>query len=611
MKALRIIVLSLIHHFVSAQNAPVFELKPDFVSSDLIGYVSKYDSEKKDSAKVFSGNAHFTYSSEIPSFKADKNYHWFKIQLKSFSKRQLTLEYQQIFIDELDFFLFEGDSLKKQAHSSWELDFADKTTPSRYHAFSFDVEENKTYTAFIRCHNSKIIYSNRVFLSLSDSKIYEKEEDLYLLQLCLCIGSLLFVMLLSFGFYSYSLKKIYIYYAFYILSIAIYLLEVNGIINQFFNPNTSFLAQPQFGSVLVITNLFFHVLYIYEYFKVSQSGRKWLKYVYVFFYMTSFIYLIVNVLEVSKPIPFAYFYLYFTTIILITLFVNYSTNRKAVYLYLAASGPPFFNFILVILGVTGLIKLYTFCFFYGHIPIVLEGIGLGLALLYLFNDERKEIEQELEKNRIVTTQKILFAQEEERQRLALDLHDDLGGSLSVLNRELNEFNERNANILSKSVNLTKKIVQDLRTISHHLMPSSFEEKGLVKVVQESIEMANRQSKVYFVFVYNGEERRLAIETEINIYRIIKELINNVLKHSEAKQSVVQMIFFDDFLYFSVEDDGRGFDFSEQHSWGIGLNNINLRTQYLKAKLTTESSSAGTLISLEIPYNAYENKNPAG
>lgn len=132
----------------------------------------------------------------------------------------------------------------------------------------------------------------------------------------------------------------------------------------------------------------------------------------------------------------------------------------------------------------------------------------------------------------------MLAQEEECQKLALDLHDDLGGSLSVLNRELDDFNQKNAQILTKSVNLTQKIVADLRTISHHLMPSSFEEKGLMKVVQESIEMANRQTKVHFTFVCNGNKRWLNLETEINIYRIIKELISNVLKHSEAKQAVV-------------------------------------------------------------------------
>lgn len=611
LKAFRIIVLILIHQFVLAQKAPVFELKPDFVSFDLVGYVSKYDSEKKDSVAVFSENVTFKFSPEIPAFKADRQYHWFRFQLKSSSKRQLVLEYQQIFIDNISFFLVEVDSLKTQAHSSWELDFSKKTVPSRYHAFAFKLEENKTYTIFIRCHNAKIIYSNRVFLNLSDRKNYEKEEDFYLLQLCLCIGCLIFVLLLSLGFYLYSFKKIYLYYALYILSISIYLFDVNGIINQFFNPQTSFFAQPNFGSLLVITNLLFHSLYVYEYFKINKFQKIWLKYGFWGFYILCLMYLIINILQASSPLPFAYFYLYFTLIILLSLLVCYPANRKAVYLYLIASGPAFLTFIFVILAAIGLIKVNPIFFYYAHIPLALEGIGLGLALLYQFNDERAKIEQELERNRTETTQKILLAQEEERQKLALDLHDDLGGSLSVLSQELSELNDKNHQILSKEVDLTQKIVADLRTISHHLMPSAFEDKGLRRVVEESIEMTNRQSRVCFVLVCNGDEKKLNLDTEINIYRIIKELINNVLKHSEAKQCIIQLIYFEDFLYVSIEDDGKGFDFNEQKNWGIGLKNINLRANYLNATLTTESSAEGTLISLEIPYNEPKNKNFAG
>jgi signal transduction histidine kinase len=611
LKILRIFALLLASRVLFAQTAPVFELKDSFVATDLQGFVSRYDSDKKDSIQSVFSNLNFQLSYEIPSFKADTAFHWFKFQLKSSSKKQLILEYQQIFIDEIAFFVFDQDSLKTAKQSSWKLDFVEKNTPSRYHAFEFEVEKDKTYTVFLRCHNSKTLYSNRVFLSLSESKYFKQAEDLYLLQLSLSVGCLLFVLLLSLGFYTYSRKKIYVFYALYIASISIYLFQVNGVINQFFSPKTSFLSQPEFGSLLVITNLSFHVFYIYEYFKIKQLQKNWLKIAYFLFQILSLIYLVLVITHLQKSLSFSYFYIFFIGVILASIFSSFSANRQSVYLYLAASGPPFITFVFVIFGAIGLTSINTFFYYYAHIPMALEGIGLGLALLYQFNDERKKIETELEKNRVETTQKILLAQEEERQKLALDLHDDLGGSLSVLNRELDDFNEKNGQILTKSVNLTQKIVADLRTVSHHLMPSSFEEKGLVKVVEESIEMANRQSKVYFIFVCNGEEKRHNLDTEINIYRIIKELINNVLKHSEAKQAVVQLIFFDEFLYVSVEDDGKGFDFSSQQSWGIGLNNINLRSQYLKAKLTTESSPSGTLISLEIPYNAYENQNLAG
>lgn len=607
MKTVHVIFLLLISSSVFAQS-PVFELKKDFESSDLMGFISRYDSEKKESIQDIFRSKNFKPSPKVPSFSADFQYHWLKIKLNSAEKKQLVLEYQQIFIDEIAFYLFENDSLIQQNTSSWRLSFSDKPLPSRYHAFPFEIQEDKSYTLFLKCHNSIIKYSNRAFIKIFDRKNYEKEADFYLLQICFSVGSLIFVIVLSLGFFGYSHKRVYIFYALYIVSISLYILVVNGVINQFFDAPTSFFSKPEFGSILVVCNLAFHSLYISEFFKIKH---KFLTVAYIIFLLASTIQALLFSLNPQNYIPFVYIYLYFALLIILTLLSNFKSNKKAVFLYLVASGPAFLTFIFVILGAIGLTKINTLFYYYAHVPLTLEGIGLGLALLYQFNDERRKIEVELEKNRVETTQKILLAQEEERQKLALDLHDDLGGSLSVLNRELDDFNEKNARILTKSVNLTKKIVSDLRTISHHLMPSAFEEKGLVQVVEESIEMANRQSKVHFLLVCNGAEKRQNLDTEINIYRIIKELINNILKHSEAQQAVVQMIFFDKFLYISVEDNGKGFDFSKQQSWGIGLNNINLRTQYLKAKITIESGASGTLISLEVPYNVNENKNLAG
>lgn len=607
MKAIPFLFLLLVSSSIFAQS-PIFKLNSDFESSNLIGFVSRYDSDKQDSIQHIFRSKDFKLSPKVASFNADFKYHWLKIRLNSTEKKHLVIEYQQIFIDDISFYLFENDSLIQQNSSSWKLNFAEKPVPSRYHAFSFEVEKNQSYTLFLVCHNSTIKYSNRAFIKIFDSRNYQKEADFYLFQICLSVGSLIFVIVLSLGFFGYSRKRIYIFYALYIVSISLYILVVNGFFNQFYDPKNSFFPKPEFGSILVVFNLTFHSLYAYEFFKIKH---KVFLIAYAVFWVMSFFQVFLFALKPHNYIPFIYLYLYFALLIILTLVANFKGNRKVVLLYLAASGPAFLTFILVILGAIGLTKINTLFYYYAHIPLTLEGIGLGLALLYQFNDERKKIEAELEKNRVETTHKILLAQEEERQKLALDLHDDLGGSLSVLTRELDDFNERNGQILTKSVSLTQKIVADLRTISHHLMPSSFEEKGLIKVVEESIEMANRQSKVAFVFVCNGDEKRQNLDTEINIYRIIKELINNILKHSEAKQAVVQLIFFDAFLYVSVEDDGKGFEVSTHENWGIGLKNITLRSQYLNANLAIESGTNGTLISLEIPYNAAENKNTFG
>ena len=88
---------------------------------------------------------------------------------------------------------------------------------------------------------------------------------------------------------------------------------------------------------------------------------------------------------------------------------------------------------------------------------------------------------------------------------------------------------------------------------------------------------------------------------MSILRIAKELLNNAIKHAKATKIELQLIYFKNFLYLSVEDNGMGILKNKEKSEGIGLKNINLRVNYLKGKINQESSEKGTLISIEIPY----------
>jgi signal transduction histidine kinase len=113
------------------------------------------------------------------------------------------------------------------------------------------------------------------------------------------------------------------------------------------------------------------------------------------------------------------------------------------------------------------------------------------------------------------------------------------------------------------------------------------------------------------FITSGNERKLEWEMELSIFRIAKELLNNALRHAKASNIEVQLIHFEDFLYVSVEDNGIGFSNNKEEIKGIGLKNITLRVDYLNGKMSQESSNKGTLIAIEIPYNAnHQSKNPA-
>ncbi|WP_229368215.1 ligand-binding sensor domain-containing protein [Fibrisoma limi] len=197
--------------------------------------------------------------------------------------------------------------------------------------------------------------------------------------------------------------------------------------------------------------------------------------------------------------------------------------------------------------------------------------------------------------------RVLQAQEEERQRLAADLHDDLGATLSVIKGQLQTLHRTHEG-LEGPIQLMKKAIIDLRHISHHLMPPEFVRLGLVEAIREIVRRAEAGSDIRFLFISFGQERRLDHETELTIYRIAVELINNAIKHAGATQITIQLIFYPQYVSLLVEDDGRGYAITAQNEqFGIGLRNIRSRVAYLKSKLAVDSGEAGTTITLEVPY----------
>ncbi|GAB3998075.1 hypothetical protein GCM10028807_44810 [Spirosoma daeguense] len=196
--------------------------------------------------------------------------------------------------------------------------------------------------------------------------------------------------------------------------------------------------------------------------------------------------------------------------------------------------------------------------------------------------------------------RVLQAQEEERQRLAADLHDDLGATLSVIKGQLQAISQSSER-LAKPIRLMEKAIVDLRHISHHLMPPEFRKLGLAESIREIVSQIQAGSAIQFLFITHGEERRLDDETELTIYRIAVELISNAMKHAKAQHITVQLIFYPKQVFLLIEDDGQGYKAADtEDQVGIGLRNIRSRVAYLHSKLLIDSGERGTTITLEVP-----------
>jgi signal transduction histidine kinase len=203
---------------------------------------------------------------------------------------------------------------------------------------------------------------------------------------------------------------------------------------------------------------------------------------------------------------------------------------------------------------------------------------------------------------------VIHNQEAERQRIATDLHDDLGGTLATIRRRisdirLNLIDPQVAHQFDDLEPLIQKTSDDLRRIAHNLMPPEFMRIGLRDSLRQLIN-SQPDHPTRFTFIVAGDERVLPLEAELNIYRIISELVHNINKHAQAKRAALQLMYQDENLTITLEDDGLGSQATKTHedNAGIGLKNSILRADYIGARLWREVSIGGTLVVLDVPYS---------
>jgi signal transduction histidine kinase len=212
---------------------------------------------------------------------------------------------------------------------------------------------------------------------------------------------------------------------------------------------------------------------------------------------------------------------------------------------------------------------------------------------------------ELEKqHQLVAMQSVLKGQEEERSRLARDLHDGVGGllsgvKLSMSNMKGNVFlSEENTQAFSNVIVQLDQSIAELRRVSHNMMPEALIKYGLKEALENYCENLNLSGKLKVQLQAYGMETRMDQNTEIIVYRIVQELLNNIIKHAEAKNVLIQLVHEGERFNLTVEDDGKGFDINETKN-GAGLANIKARAEYLDGNVDIVSKKGeGTSVNVE-------------
>jgi two-component system, NarL family, sensor kinase len=222
--------------------------------------------------------------------------------------------------------------------------------------------------------------------------------------------------------------------------------------------------------------------------------------------------------------------------------------------------------------------------------------------------KEKQMQAAIIKQQDMATKAVIEAEENERKRIAGDLHDGVGQMMSAAKMNLSAFEDRiqfntpeDRIGYEKLIALVDESCKEVRSVSHNMMPNALLKAGLASAVKEFIDKID--SHVLKVNLYSeGLNERLDSNVETVLYRVIQECVNNVIKHSGANQLEISLVKDADGIAATIEDNGRGFDTGQKEKFeGIGLKNIKTRIEYLKGTVDFDSAPGrGTLVAIHVP-----------
>jgi two-component system, NarL family, sensor kinase len=232
---------------------------------------------------------------------------------------------------------------------------------------------------------------------------------------------------------------------------------------------------------------------------------------------------------------------------------------------------------------------------------------LGFLLYLAYRHKQLRISELETEKQLAATEAVLKGEEQERARMAKDLHDGLGGILSGLKYSLNNVRGNlimtpdNAQAFERSLDMLDSSIGEMRRIAHNMLPEALITFGLDNALNGFCQDITNSGALQVHYQSIGVENiQLDQSKSITIYRIVQELLNNTLKHAAATQAIVQLTNTPEQLSITVEDDGKGFDYKAvKNSKGIGWKNIQNRVNLLNGKLDVDSSENGTSVLIEI------------
>jgi signal transduction histidine kinase len=525
----------------------------------------------------------------------------FEVENNTNKPKSLILQFRKSFTDTVNFYKVISDSLVFLDRFKWTQNFNERPYP----------DINPTFEFILKPRSNEIFYfkvvknwgSWHLVPTLYDSAYY---EAIYSKKLMLQTGIFLGIFVLGFffvtSFFFLSKQRLFLYYALFQLFFVLFYFSATEVLHYFFNGDIPGYLINQFSASLYQLIIFLiYASFTIRFFNIQRNNKTLIFGFYKLFLFIIIITFVVALifykdLSISNEFQMLLNILGLTLFVLVCLCIYFGKKHRisGTNSYALAQSPIFFALIfwsLSSLGVLPKNQNYTLIFglaFLAENLLMLS--ALAIQLRFYFKEKEKKF-----------TSEIVEALENERNQIAMNLHDELGGSLSTVKRKLEDVisginnQARYFNELLKVFEIVKDTNQTLRRVSHNLAPAELQRLGLVNSLEQLCNSFTN-SNLRVDFYHSGKSSKLSHQIEVNLYRIASEALQNIVKHSGASNAEVSINFFQKELNLIVSDNGS---WKASDKIGMGLKNIRIRVEYLNGVLNIDKGSNGSQLTVEL------------
>ncbi|MFA5329975.1 MAG: 7TM diverse intracellular signaling domain-containing protein [Prolixibacteraceae bacterium] len=525
---------------------------------------------------------------------------WCVFRLKNTTNEKWFIEMGESYVDEIDMYAINDSDEVQQIETGLFRKNNPKAVKVNHYLFPLNLSINEEKMFLIRAKSTSVLNLPLVVGTLQTHYEINHKKDF--------IFGLYFGLILALSIYNFfvfiSIKDItYLFYVFYINFLGATVSWLKGYSPEFLN----FLPpQVNHGNSNATLSILFLILFTHFFLNIKTMAPQ-LKKVEIVFFGFNFIGLVINILGFYH----IGFYFVMLWVVLFSLpyvlgFGIYAMKkgfRPAGFYILGFSVFALGDFIFM-LNENAILPQNFLTHYSLQIGSSIEAMILSFALANKLNSFKLEKEQTqalalASANKF--SKELIETQENERKRIAGELHDSVGQSLSLIKNKIallaKGLDKRNS--LSELNDVVSNTIQEVRSISYGLRPFHLDILGLTQSIKSLVEDVAESSDTTFNMTVENIDHLFSKEAEIHIFRIIQECLNNISKHSKATQAIVKITHSDKYVRILIEDNGIGIDNYNGES-GLGLRGIRERVNFLNGTIEIDNKEpTGTSIGISI------------